>query len=206
MKIGISMLMFVLSFFIVSGCNESGNGGISEELALLLDDIVKCTMLEKQLPGLSVTALKNGKVIYQKGFGKADIEGDIEVTPDTQFAMGSVTKIFTTFGVMQLVEDGLAKLNDPIGMYLPDLPNEEWKTRTIRNLLSMSSGISELSFCRNGMTIESVCENTTVDGKPVTFNFPLYGRGFFLPGGQQDSIRGIPRECGTCPTSIWWRR
>ena len=47
----LSIFVVAISFFIVSGCSDSGNGEISEELKLLLDDIVKCTMLEKQLPG-----------------------------------------------------------------------------------------------------------------------------------------------------------
>lgn len=173
MKTVFSLLIVIMSFFIVSGCNDgNGNGGVSNELALLLDDTVKCTMLEKQLPGLSVTALKNGKVIYQRGFGKADIEGDVDVTPETQFALASMTKIFTTFGVLQLVEDGLADLDTPLGTYLPNLPNDKWKERTIRDLLSMSSGISELSFCSDGMTDESVCEDVEVQGEPVKFNVP----------------------------------
>jgi len=185
MKTRFSLLLIILSSFIVSGCNDNGNGGISQELTLLLDDIVKCTMLEKQLPGLSVTALKNGNVIYQKGFGKADIEGGVDVTPETRFALASMTKIFTTFGVMQLIEDGQAALDDPIGMHLPGLPNNEWKVRTIRDLLSMSSGIPELSFCTDGMTDESVCEDTTVDGEPVKFNVPCMNEGFECRGANR---------------------
>ena len=56
-----------------------------------------------------------------------------------------MTKIFTTFGVMQLIDNELANLDDPIGMYLPNLPNDNWKIVTIRNLLSMSSGMPELA-------------------------------------------------------------
>jgi len=157
MKTRFSILLVVLSFLIISGCNNNGNNNISEELRLLINDIVKCTMLEKQLPGLAVSVVKNGNVIYQDSFGKTNIASGDDVEIDTPFAIASMTKIFTTFSVFQLIEDGLATLDDPIGMHLPNLPNEQWKTRTIRDLLSMSSGISVLGFCPDGPKKGEVC-------------------------------------------------
>jgi len=179
MKIRFSILLVVLSFFIISGCNNNSDNNISEELRLLIDDIVKCTMLEKQLPGLAVSVVKNGNVIYQEGFGKTNIASGDDVEIDTPFAIASMTKIFTTFSVMQLIEDGLATLDNPIGMHLPNLPNEQWKTRTIRNLLSMSSGIPELAFCKDGPKMGEVCEDNT------RFQFNLCGVGFRCEGANR---------------------
>jgi len=120
-----SLLILVISFFIISGCNNNGSNKISEELRLLIDDIVKCTMLEKQLPGLAVSVVKNGNVIYQDSFGKTNIAAGDDVEIDTPFAIASMTQIFTTFSVLhQLIEDGLATLDDPIGRHLPNLPEE----------------------------------------------------------------------------------
>ncbi len=198
----LSLFLIALSFFIVSGCNDNENNGISNELKLLLDDIVKCTMLEKQLPGLSVTALKNGRVIYQEAFGKADIEADIDAKVDTQFAIASMTKIFTTFSVMQLIDDGLVDLDDPIGMYLPNLPNDDWNTLTIRNLLSMSSGMPELAYCTDGETNESVCEDVSVDGKEVKFNVPCMGTGFECVDANRVPYMKFINDAGLIPVQF----
>ena len=179
MKARFPILLVVLSFFIISGCNNSGNNNLSEELSPLINDIIKCTMLEKQLPGLAVSVVKNGNVIYQEGFGKTNIASGDDVEIDTPFAIASVTKIFTTFSVLQLIEDGLATLDDPIGMHLPNLPNEQWKTRTIRDLLSMSSGIPELAFCNDGPKKGEVCEDNP------RFKFNLCGEGFFCKGASR---------------------
>ncbi|GJM16661.1 MAG: hypothetical protein DHS20C13_19880 [Thermodesulfobacteriota bacterium] len=179
MKTRFSILLVVLSFFVISGCNNNGSNNISEELRQLIDDIVKCTMLEKQLPGLAVSVVKNGDVIYQDSFGKTNIAAGDDVEVDTPFAIASMTKIFTTFSVMQLIEDGLVTLDDPIGMHLPNLPNEQWKTRSIRNLLSMSSGIPELAFCKDGPKKGEVCEDNT------RFKFNLCGEGFKCEGANR---------------------
>lgn len=178
-----TILLVILSFFIISGCNNNSSNNISEELRLLIDDIVKCTMVEKQLPGLAVSAIKNGDVIYQDSFGKTNIASGEDVEIDTPFAIASMTKIFTTFAVMQLIEDGLANLDDPIGIHLPDLPNEQWKTRTIRDLLSMSSGIPELAFCKDGPKKGEACEDNS------RFQYNLCGEGFSCEG-----VNRVPYE------------
>lgn len=160
MRTTLSISLIILSFLIASGCSNGGGGGgldPTEDLNALLDDIIKCTMLEKQLPGLTVSIVRDGSVIYQEAFGMADIESGDDAEVDTPFAIASVTKIFTTFAVLQLIEDGLASLDDDIGEHLPDLPNDEWKQRTVRDLLSMSSGIPELKMCRGGPRDGELC-------------------------------------------------
>ena len=158
----LTIAIFAISFLAVSGCSDGGGSeNLTDEQKALIDNIVDCVRLEKQLPGVAMSILKNGKVIYEKGYGKADIGTDTGITSDTLFAIGSVTKIFTTFAVMQLIEDGHASLDDQVGTYLPDLPNESWKIVTIRDLLSMSSGIPEYSFCRGGAKDGQACQDNS---------------------------------------------
>ena len=161
--------LLTVSFLVVSGCNGGGgeNGSLTDQQKALIDNIVECVRLEKQLPGVALSVIKDGEVIYDRGYGKADIASGADVTGDTLFAIGSVTKIFTTFAVLQLVEEILASLDDQIGEYLPDLPNENWKIVTIRDLLSMTSGIPEYSFCKGGAHDGEACQVNT--GFP---NFP----------------------------------
>jgi len=153
-----AVLVVVCSLLGMSGCDSGGGGGtLSEETKASLDDLIKCAMLQKQLTGVAVTVTKNGKPIYQEGFGHADISQGIGVTNETSFPIGSVTKTFTTIALMQLIEQGFASLDDPIGLYLPDLTSDEWKAVTIRELLSMSSGIPQNMVCNSGPKQGETC-------------------------------------------------
>jgi len=165
-------LMSAFFSLLLTGCNESG--GISSGLKKQIDNVVECEMLEKQVPGISISVLREGELVYRQGYGKADLEEGIDVTPETVFALGSVTKIFTAIGVLNLYDRGLIDLDEKIGAYLPGLPNEEWKERTVRDLLSMSSGIAELAFCESGPKEGEACEDHP-QGSPYTYN--LCGEG-----------------------------
>jgi len=166
-KFAILFLIITVNFIFIS-CdgNNTDEIAVNNQLESLLDDIIKCEMLEKQLTGLSVSIVQKGNVVYQKSFGNADIKTVTPVTSNTPFAIASMTKVFTAISMLQLIEEGKAGLDDQIGTYLPDLTNDDWKLRTIRNLLSMSSGIPELSFCSGGSKDGEICENSP----PFIFN------------------------------------
>jgi CubicO group peptidase (beta-lactamase class C family) len=89
----------------------------------------------------SVLIAKEGKVIYKKGFGMANMEWDIPNTPDTKFRLGSITKQFTAMLILQLVEQGKLELDKPISNYLPDYPKANGDRITLHHLLTHSSGI-----------------------------------------------------------------
>lgn len=93
-----------------------------------------------QLDGVVLVA-DHGKVLYQGAFGLASREWNIPNTPDTAFRIASLTKQFTATLVMQLVEQGKLKLDDTIGMYVPDLRPGIGNTVTIHQLLNHTSGI-----------------------------------------------------------------
>lgn len=89
----------------------------------------------------SVLVAENGKVIFKKGYGLADMEWNIPNTPDTRFRLGSITKQFTSMIIMQLVEQGKIKLDAPISIYLPDYRKDIGDKVTIHHLLTHTSGI-----------------------------------------------------------------
>ena len=93
------------------------------------------------MPGASVLVAQNGDIVYQKGFGYADIEKKIPVTPDTKFKIGSVSKQFTAVAILKLQEEGRIKTDDKLSKYIPDFPrgNEV----TIYQLLTHTSGIHD---------------------------------------------------------------
>jgi CubicO group peptidase (beta-lactamase class C family) len=92
-------------------------------------------------PGAAVLVARNGKAIYRRGFGLADLEKKTAIHPEMSFRIGSVTKQFTSALVLRLVEQGKIGLQDDITKYLPDYPTQG-KTITIENLLTHTSGIA----------------------------------------------------------------
>lgn len=89
----------------------------------------------------SALVADQGQVIFQKGYGLANMEWNIPNTPDTKFRMGSMTKQFTATLILQLVEQGKLDLKAPITRYLPDYPTHSGDRITIHHLLNHTSGI-----------------------------------------------------------------
>lgn len=80
-----------------------------------------------------------GKIIFEKGYGLANYELQVPITPRTKFRLGSLTKAFTAAAILQLAEKGKLKLEDPVARFLPDYPQAE--KITIHHLLTHTSGI-----------------------------------------------------------------
>jgi CubicO group peptidase (beta-lactamase class C family) len=97
------------------------------------------------LPGFAIGVVRNGKLIYAKGFGVARLGGNTPVTSRSLFHMASVTKTFVATAVMQLVEKGKIDLDSPLIRYLPyfRLNDERYRAITIRQMLSHTSGIPD---------------------------------------------------------------
>jgi CubicO group peptidase (beta-lactamase class C family) len=93
-------------------------------------------------PGAAVAVIKDGMVVYRKGFGCANLEYGIPITPSTVFHVASVSKQFTAMAITMLEAAGKLSADDDIRKYLPDMP-DYGRTITIRNLLNHTSGIRD---------------------------------------------------------------
>jgi CubicO group peptidase (beta-lactamase class C family) len=93
-------------------------------------------------PGAAVAVIKDGLVIYRKGFGSAQLEYGIPITPSTIFHVASVSKQFTAMAVTMLEAAGKLSADDDIRKYLPGL-GDFGKTITIRHLLNHTSGLRD---------------------------------------------------------------
>lgn len=93
-------------------------------------------------PGAAVAVIQGGKLVYEKGYGMANLEYDIPVTPLTVYHVASVSKQFTAMALVLLEQDGKLSLEDDVHTYLPELPDYGHKI-TIRNLLQHTSGIRD---------------------------------------------------------------
>jgi CubicO group peptidase (beta-lactamase class C family) len=105
-----------------------------------IDALMRQYVENRQFNG-SVLVAENGKVIFKKGYGMANMEWNIANASDTKFRLGSITKQFTAMLIMQLVEQGKIKLNDKITAYLPNYPKATGDKITVHHLLTHTSGI-----------------------------------------------------------------
>jgi D-alanyl-D-alanine carboxypeptidase len=135
----ISLLAFSLNLSIAA---PSIARSLYPELRPALDDRVKGIMARQNIPGMAVVVIKDGLVLEMKGYGVTDRKTQNPVSPNTKFAIASMTKSFTGIAAMLLVEDGKLDLDAPISQYLTDLPRQ-WEPLTMRQLLGHTSGISE---------------------------------------------------------------
>ena len=95
-----------------------------------------------ETPGCALGIIQDGKLIYSNGYGIADLEHDIAITPTSVFYIGSVSKQFVTFCILLLEEQGKINLDDRIQVYLPDFP-EYGSPLTIRNFIHHTSGVRD---------------------------------------------------------------
>jgi uncharacterized protein YbbC (DUF1343 family)/CubicO group peptidase (beta-lactamase class C family) len=109
-----------------------------------LDALVQDAVDRGRMPGAVLVVGHNGKVVYRKAFGTRSLEPTHEaMTADTIFDLASLTKcIATTTAVMQLVEQGRIRLNEPVANYLPEFAQNGKGQVTIRELLTHYSGLA----------------------------------------------------------------
>ena len=115
------------------------------EIALDRTLIAACN--RNALAGLAAGIVKNGSVVYAKGFGMADAARGVAITPDTSFRIGSISKTLTAIALMQLHEQGRFQLDDPVNKFLRAYRIEQPRSSppvTFRHLLTHTSGIGEL--------------------------------------------------------------
>jgi CubicO group peptidase (beta-lactamase class C family) len=95
-------------------------------------------------PGLAVAVVRDGEAVYQRGFGFADLEHGIPITPSTVFDIASVSKQFAGLAIAMLAQEGRIDLDADYREYLPEMPEYE-HTVTVRHLVHHTSGIRDWS-------------------------------------------------------------
>ena len=93
-------------------------------------------------PGLALAVIKDGEIVYSRGYGMANLEQSIPIDPDTVFYVGSVSKQFTAFCIALLAHDGKLDLDVPVRRCLPELP-ELYERVTIRQMVHHISGLRD---------------------------------------------------------------
>ena len=108
-----------------------------------VDFIIQSAIADGNIPGAVLVVAHNGAVIYRRAYGNRALEPKREpMTLDTVFDLASLTKVIaTTTAVMQLVEQGKVRMNDPVAKYLPEFAQNGKEDITVRQLLTHYSGL-----------------------------------------------------------------
>jgi CubicO group peptidase (beta-lactamase class C family) len=153
----------------------------------------------KGFVGLSVAIMRDGKIVFAKGYGRRSIEKNLPVEPDTSFAIGSITKQFTCACVFLLAEEGKLSIDDPVSKYYPNLTRA--KDITIRDLMNHTSGYPDyypLDFVDRRMMkpipIDGLLKEYAggkLDFEPGS-RFSYSNTGYILLGGIVEKVSGEP--------------
>lgn len=142
------LFVFALSSFV---------GLYAQDLSSQFDELL-ADYNEPDSPGATALVYKNGKVLYRKALGMANLELDVLMKPENVFELGSITKQFTAVSILMLIEQGKLGLDDEITKYLPEYPTKGKKI-TIHNLLNHTSGIK--SYTNMGSFMAMTREDKT---------------------------------------------
>ena len=118
----------------------AGYGPVAAEL----ERFVQHEMVDKQLPAISIALVDGQKVVWSRGFGVANPADGAAATAETIYRVGSVSKLFTDIGIMQLAEQGKVDIDAPVSRYVPDFhPRNPFGGQiTLRQLMSHRSGLT----------------------------------------------------------------
>jgi D-alanyl-D-alanine carboxypeptidase len=134
MKLIITIFLFICSLNLYAQNNNLVN---------YIEHYTDSIITSARQPGLLVSITKGSDIIYEKAKGFANIETKELMDLKMRFRIGSLTKTFTGTVLLQLVDEGKLKLDDPLEKYFPNVPNS--KNITIRMLGDMSSGLYNYS-------------------------------------------------------------
>jgi CubicO group peptidase (beta-lactamase class C family) len=147
------------------------------------------------MPSLAAAVLRDGEIVWETAVGVADIESDVEATPDTQYRIGSITKTFTAAAIMQLRDAGKLDLEDTLDRHVDGVAH----TPTIRRLLSHASGLQRetqddswltFRFAEPNALLETLAEAEMI--LPSGARFHYSNLAFALLGIVVERVSGMP--------------
>src|SRR5689334_2228252 len=132
MRVSLLLLLLVTAAVFTLAANDGAQARQADAIVSALN--------ARNAPGAAELVLRNGRAVFQRGYGVTDLRTRRAITPRTNFRLASVTKQFTAMAVMLLVHDGKLRYDDQLTSVFPEFP-AYGKTITIRNLLNHTSGL-----------------------------------------------------------------
>lgn len=141
MRKKIALFFFVTFLFFYAMCLPLSVDAADVLETEKIDEFVTNYLKSNGLPGAAIVVVKDGKLIYEKGYGH-DSNGK-PITAKSKMRLASGSKPITAFAVLQLVDEGKVKLDDPVVSYIPEITMDDarWNQVTVRQMLSHTSGI-----------------------------------------------------------------
>lgn len=135
------MRALLLFLWLLPSVALAQNGTLPDSLAWRIDSVF--ARYDRTIsPGCALGIYRDGKILYGRGYGMANLEHAIAITPRTVFDIGSTSKQFTATAIALLAQDGKLTLDDDVRRHIPELP-DYGKTITIRHLLNHTSGLRD---------------------------------------------------------------
>ena len=134
----ISAGLLVSSMALVS---PAGAQTLAPDLALKVDKVFE-KYDRTDSPGCALGIYQNGQIIYKHGYGMANLNDDVTITPETVFHVASMSKQFTAASILLLQQEGKLSIDDDVHKYIPELPDFGEKI-TLRNLMHHTSGLRD---------------------------------------------------------------
>jgi CubicO group peptidase (beta-lactamase class C family) len=133
--------LLVTRFAAQSAPGEKAEAKPAERLEAKVDAMF-ATMDSTISPGCALSVIRDHKIIYERGYGMADLDHNVPIMPTSVFHVASMSKQFTAASIMLLAHEGKLSLDDPVRKYIPELPDFGTPV-TIRELLHHTSGLRD---------------------------------------------------------------
>jgi len=143
MKTKLTHLWMFLLILIINSCITNNEINKQEPKFNRIDSLIINRSKSQSNTGIAVAIIQDDKIVYNKGFGYANLATKDTVTSKTMFHLGSIPKSFVSVALMQLVEQGKVNLDSLVIKYIPELKFKDmrYKNITVRHVASHSSGI-----------------------------------------------------------------
>jgi CubicO group peptidase (beta-lactamase class C family) len=147
----LSLVLTMLRVTMYAQSAEAAKGATSfstmsaDQMSTFFGDLIPRQLAERHIPGAVVVVVQDGEILFEGGYGYANLEEQIKVDPQTSlFRIASVTKLFTWTSVMQLVEQGKLDLDADVNQYLDfQIPNTFPQPITMKDLMSHTAGFED---------------------------------------------------------------
>src|SRR2546427_8935253 len=144
----------LLASALVFGNSLAAAENTAEEKKAVAVDEIFVDLTKAGSPGCALGVYRDAKMIYSKGYGLANLEENVPITPQSVFDIGSTSKQFTAASILLLEKQGKLSINDDVRKYIPELPDYRQKV-TILHLLNHTSGL------RDYLTLMELAGNNT---------------------------------------------
>jgi uncharacterized protein YbbC (DUF1343 family)/CubicO group peptidase (beta-lactamase class C family) len=192
-------LRIAIALLLLLGSSIAEDQGAQSANLAALDSVVQSAIQNHEIPGAVLLVGHEGRVIYRKAFGNRSLEPtQAPMTIDTIFDIASLTKVVaTTTAVMQLVDQGKVRLNDPVVKYIPEFGQNDKGDITVRDLLTHHSGLTpdlDLAHPWAGRDVAYQMAFAAIPASPPGARFVYSDINFIVLGALIERVSGIPLD------------